>query len=90
MARPGLFRALAQVAALAHVLVVFARETAACNVGVAAADRSMNGSAIGFDKFCCRFNERIEHDLQVECRATYYLEHVGGGRLLLQRLEPVR
>ena len=32
-----------------------------------------------------RFSERIEHRLQVKGRAADDLEHVGGGRLLLQR-----
>ena len=30
------------------------------------------------------FHERVEHDLQIKCRAAYDLEHVGGGGLLLQ------
>ena len=33
-----------------------------------------------------RLNERLEHSLQVEGRTAYDLEHVGGGRLLLQRM----
>src|SRR6516162_251615 len=33
-----------------------------------------------------RLDERIEHSLQVEGGAADYLEHVGGGGLLLQRL----
>ena len=32
-----------------------------------------------------RFDERIEHGLQIEGRAADHLEHVGGGGLLLQR-----
>jgi len=34
----------------------------------------------------CRFDQRIKHDLQIKGRAADYLEHVGGGGLLLQRL----
>jgi hypothetical protein len=33
-----------------------------------------------------RFDQRVEHHLQVEGRATDHLEHVGGGGLPLQRL----
>jgi hypothetical protein len=33
----------------------------------------------------CRLGQRIEHRLQIEGRAAYDLEHVGGGGLLLQR-----
>src|SRR5262249_33688978 len=33
-----------------------------------------------------RFDERVEHRLQIEGRAADDLEHVGGGGLLLQRL----
>src|SRR6516165_1353739 len=40
----------------------------------------------GFAQPCRRFNQRIEHRLQIECRAADDLEHVGGGGLLLQRL----
>ena len=32
-----------------------------------------------------RFDQRIEHRLQIEGRAADDLEHVGGGGLLLQR-----
>src|SRR6266403_2122257 len=31
------------------------------------------------------FDQRVEHRLQIECRAADDLEHVSGGRLLLQR-----
>jgi len=32
-----------------------------------------------------RFDQRVEHGLEVEGRAADDLEHVGGGGLLLQR-----
>src|SRR6516164_2235750 len=32
-----------------------------------------------------RFDQRIQHRPQIECRAADDLEHVGGGGLLLQR-----
>src|SRR5262245_30220036 len=31
-----------------------------------------------------RFHERVEDRLQIECRAAYDFEHIGGGSLLLQ------
>ena len=34
----------------------------------------------------CGFNQSVEHRLQIERRAADDLEHVGGRRLLLQRL----
>src|SRR5439155_20541970 len=34
---------------------------------------------------CCRFDESVEHHLQIESRAADDLEHVGGRGLLLQR-----
>ena len=48
--------------------------------------RTPNGQVIRLAQTRSRFGERIEHSLQIESRATDHLEHVGGGRLLLQRL----
>ena len=39
----------------------------------------------GFAQPRRRFDQRIEHGLQIERRAADDLEHVGGGGLLLQR-----
>ena len=36
-----------------------------------------------------RLDQRIEHGLQIECRAADDLEHVGGGGLLLQQLAQI-
>ena len=47
--------------------------------------RTKDLSAIRFAQSCCRLDQRIEHRLQIESRATDDLEHVGGGALLLQR-----
>ena len=44
-------------------------------------DRSLFGIA----KPGCRFNQRVEHDLQIKGRATDDYEDVGGGGLLLER-----
>ena len=40
---------------------------------------------VGLAKPRRRFDQRIEHGLQIEGRAADYLEHVGGGGLLLER-----
>ena len=40
---------------------------------------------VGVAKSGRRLGQRIEHGLQIEGRAADDLEHVGGGRLLLQR-----
>src|SRR5205823_4249108 len=43
-----------------------------------------NECIIGLTQTSCRLNQRVEHRLQIECRATDHLEHVGGGGLLLE------
>jgi hypothetical protein len=43
-------------------------------------------STIGVAQPRRRFHQGIEHGLQIEGRAADHLEHVGGRRLLLQRL----
>ena len=43
-------------------------------------------SHICFAQSRCRFDERIEHGLQIESRTADDLEYVGSGGLLLQRL----
>jgi hypothetical protein len=40
----------------------------------------------GIAQAACRFDQRIEHRLQIEGGAADDLEHVGGGGLLLERL----
>ena len=39
---------------------------------------------VGVTKAASRFNERLQHRLEIEGRAADDLEYVGGGRLLLQ------
>src|SRR5215831_15105220 len=39
---------------------------------------------VGVTKAASRFNERLQHRLEIKSRAADDLEHVGGGRLLLQ------
>jgi hypothetical protein len=46
----------------------------------------MNRRHIGVAQPHRGFNQRVEHRLQIEGRAADHLEHVGGRRLLLQRL----
>src|SRR5262249_45933441 len=45
-----------------------------------------DGTAFGLAKAGSRCRQRVEHGLQIEGRAAYDLEYVGGGGLLLQRL----
>ena len=40
---------------------------------------------VGITKTDYRLNQLVEHRLQIEGRAADDLEHVGGGRLLLER-----
>src|SRR5262249_43994606 len=40
---------------------------------------------VGAAKAASRFNERLQHRLEIESRAADNLEHVGSGRLLPQR-----
>ena len=44
-----------------------------------------DGRHVGLAQPRRRFDQRIEHGLQIERRAADDLEHVGGGGLLLQR-----
>src|SRR5262249_5375268 len=52
----------------------------------AVAFRTGNIAEISLAQPCRRLDQRVEHGLQVEGRAADHLEHVGGRRLLLQRL----
>ena len=38
---------------------------------------------VGIAKLCSRFDERVEHRLQIEGRAADNLKHIGGRGLLL-------
>src|SRR5262245_33551129 len=40
---------------------------------------------VGVTKAASRFNERLQHRLEIEGRAADDLEYIGGGGLLLQR-----
>src|SRR5262249_4456688 len=40
---------------------------------------------VGAAKAASRFNERLQHRLEIESRAADHLEHIGGGGLLVQR-----
>src|SRR5262249_52559766 len=61
------------------------RQRKSCLDFVSIAARSPNICSVGLAKPGCRFDERIEHRLQVERRPADDLEHVSGGRLLLKR-----
>src|SRR5262249_41175742 len=47
---------------------------------------STDDNCIRLAQPCRRLDQRVEHGLQIEGRAAYDLEYVGGGGLLLQRL----
>src|SRR5262245_13553095 len=54
--------------------------------GIKSSDsRAKNLSTIGLTQSGRRLHQRVEYRLQIEGRAAYNLEHVGGGGLLLQR-----
>jgi hypothetical protein len=46
---------------------------------------TVNRRTICFAQASRRFDQRLQHRLEVECRPAYDLEHVGGGGLLLER-----
>src|SRR5262249_34870209 len=47
---------------------------------------SVNGCLIRLTQFGGRLDQRVEHGLKIKGRAADYLEHVGGGGLLVERL----
>src|SRR5262249_42471840 len=47
--------------------------------------RTRNVSDVGLAKSDRRFDQRVEHGLQIESRPADDLEHIGGGGMLLQR-----
>src|SRR5262245_62786752 len=71
------------------VLSVLTRESIARFKVVSFALRSTYDDRIGLAKARRRFDECVEHCLQIKGRAADYLEHVGGRRLLLQRFAKV-
>ena len=71
---------------LCHIVTDGGREPMACGMFVDCAAQAMNRRHIGVAQPHCGFNQRVEHRLQIEGRAADHLEHVGGRRLLLQRL----
>ena len=64
----------------------FRREAVGLRAKEDAASLPRNGGLVGIAKPGRRFNERLEHRLQIEGRAADDLEHVGGRGLLLERL----
>ena len=68
---------------LPHMFIELLRKSVACNIGVGISYWAMDRSSIGLTQPRRRFDERIEHRLQIEGRAADDLEHVGGGSLLL-------
>src|SRR5262249_22898633 len=61
------------------------RQRKSCLDFVSIAARSPNICSVGVAEPRRRFDQRVEHRLQVERGAADSLKHVGGGSLLLQR-----
>ena len=68
-----------------HELVLFGRETVACELVVGAAVCEPDRYSVRLAEPSRRLDEGIEHCSQIEGRTANDFEHVGGGRLLLQR-----
>jgi|SRR6516164_8405940 len=68
-----------------HVLAIFALEAGERDNLEAIVLDTRYVCLVGATKPCRRFDERVEHGLQIEGRAADDLEHVGGCGLLLQR-----
>src|SRR5262249_52111496 len=69
-----------------HILDKHRRVTVTSDLPVGFVLLARNGSQVRLAQPCRRFDQRIEHGLQIEGRAADDLEHVGGSGLLLQRL----
>src|SRR5262245_53314921 len=69
---------------LLHPLLVFERKTMACSEAIDIALPPENECEVRLAKPLRRFNQRIEHCLQIEGRAADDLEHVGSRGLLLE------
>src|ERR1700731_946656 len=72
-----------------HVLIEVGRDTMARDDFIRLAFWTTDDCGVGLPQAMRRFDQGIEHSLQVEGRAADDLEHVGGGCLLLQRLAQV-
>src|SRR5262249_55095442 len=69
-----------------HIFDVMGREAVAGDVMVDAVPCKPDGRPVSATQPRCRFDQRIEHGLQIEGRSADNFEHVGGRGLLLQRL----
>ena len=78
--RPGL------IGSRLHAFLVFGRKAVACGVMVEVVLRESDRRPFGVAQARRRFDQRVEHGLQIEGRAADDLEHVGGGGLLLQQI----
>src|ERR1700693_2933163 len=68
-----------------HVLIEVGRDTMARDDFIRLAFWTTDDCGVGLTQAMRRFDQGIEHSLQVKGRAADDLEHVGGGGLLLQR-----
>ena len=66
------------------------RQRKSCLDFVSIAARSPNIRSVGLAKPGCRFDQGIEHRLQIKGRAADHLEYVSRRGLLLQRLRAAR
>ena len=67
-----------------QVRLIVASETVVCDALQKVALWARYTSCLRFAQARCRFDERLQHGLQIECRAADDLEHIGGRGLLLQ------
>jgi hypothetical protein len=65
---------------------MFRRQPVACCPVVSSASLADNGSYVCLAKPSSRLSQRVEDCLQIERRPADGLQHIGGGRLLLERL----
>ena len=72
-----------------HPLPIFGCKAVAGGELIAHPFATEDERVIGLAQPRRRLDQRIQHRLQVECRAADHLEHVGGGGLLLQRLAEI-
>ena len=66
-----------------QVLIGFTGEAKARTTRIGPVFGAMQSRLVGLTKPRRKFDKRIEHRLQIECRAADDLEHIGGGGLLL-------
>src|SRR5688572_24114467 len=69
-----------------EVLALLRRQAVGCGKRIGITLATSNQGDVRLAQASRRFDEGVQHSLQVERRAADDLENVGGGRLLLERL----